>query len=64
MTGEEMQTLKISRTDDIQRVIEKAKRKFGKDKEFAFAIWPDDSLRLVIKGGNYEKTQKGTGEED
>jgi len=47
----EMQTLKISRTDDIQGVIEKAKRKFGKDKEFAFAKWLDGSLRLIVKGG-------------
>ena len=41
--------LKISRTDDIQGAIEKAKRKFGEDKGFAFARWPDGSLRLVVQ---------------
>lgn len=52
-----MQTLRTSQTDDIHGIIQKAKRKFGKDKKFAFAIWPlDGSLRLIIKGGNYEGT--------
>ena len=44
-----MQTLKISRTDDVQGVIEKAKRKFGEDKKFSFAEWPDGSLRLIVE---------------
>lgn len=66
-----MQTLKISRTDDIQGVIEKAKRKFGEDKEFALVEWPDGwpfgSLRLVMidkKEVKVEGKKKGTGEKD
>jgi len=60
-----MNKLKINRTEDLQGVIKKAGRKFGKAKGFAFTIWPlDGSLRLIMKGGNYEKTQKGTGEKN
>jgi len=59
-----MQTLKVSRMDDIQGVIEKAKRKFGKDKEFAFIKWPlDGTLRLIMTDGKeikVEKTNEGT----
>jgi len=51
-----MNKLKTNRIEDIQGVIKKARRKYGKDKKFAFAIWPlDGSLRLIIKGGNYEE---------
>jgi hypothetical protein len=44
-----MQVLRVNRINDIQGVIEQAKRKFGKNKEFALARWPDGSLRLVVK---------------
>lgn len=55
-----MQTLKISQTDDVYGIIQKAKKKFGKAKGFAFAIWPlDGSLRLIMKGSNYEKENEG-----
>lgn len=55
-----MQTLKINFFDNVDEIIRKAKRKFGEDKGFGFALWPDGSLRLIIKGGNYEETQKRT----
>ena len=55
-----MNKLKINRTEDLQGVIKKAGGKFGKTKGFAFAIWPlDGSLRLIMKGGNYEEKNKG-----
>jgi len=57
------QILKVSRTDDIQGAIEKAKRKFGKDKKFAFIKWPlDGTLRLIMTDGKEvicEEPQKG-----
>lgn len=57
------QILKISRTDDIQGVIKKAKKKFGEDKKFAFIRWPlDGTLRLIMTDGKeikVEKTQNG-----
>jgi len=59
-----MNKLKVNRIEDIQGLIKKAGGKFGKAGGFAFAKWPDGSLRLIIKGGNYEKTQKGTGEKN
>jgi len=59
-----MNKLKVNRIEDIQGLIKKAGGKFGKARGFAFAEWPDGSLRLIVKRGNYEKTQKGTGEKD
>lgn len=54
-----MQTLKISHLDDIQGVIEKAKKKFGRDKKFAFIKWPlGGSLRLIMTNGQEVKVEK------
>ncbi|MBA7639636.1 hypothetical protein ES703_47296 [subsurface metagenome] len=53
-----MNKLEINHIEDIQGVIKKARGKFGKAEGFAFALWPDGSLKLIVKGGNYEKTQK------
>lgn len=49
-----MKTLKVTFFDSVDEIIRKAKRKFGQDKEFTFAIHPDGSSRLIIKGGNNE----------
>jgi len=54
-----MQTLKVSRTDDIRGAIEKAKGKFGEDKKFAFIKWPlDGTLRLIMTDGEEVKVEK------
>lgn len=50
-----MNSLKINFFDNVDEIIRKAKRKFGEDKGFGFAVWPlDGSLRLIIKGGDNE----------
>jgi len=49
-----MKTLKVTFFDSVDDIIRKAKRKFGEDKEFGFAIGPDGSSRLVMKGDNDE----------
>lgn len=54
-----MQTLRVNRINDIQGVIEQAKRKFGKDKRFAFIRWPlDGSLRLIMTNKEEVKVEK------
>ena len=43
-----MRALKINFFDDVDEIIHKTRGKFGKDKGFAFAEWPDGSLRLIV----------------
>lgn len=53
-------SLKVNFFDNVDEIIRQAKRKFGKDKKFAFARWPDGSLRLIWenarRGRNDQKT--------
>lgn len=55
-----MNSLKINFFVNMDEIIRKAKRKFGEDKEFSFAEWPDGSLRLIMEGRTgIEAKEKG-----
>lgn len=45
-----MKILIVSRMEDVKQSHKKTKRKFSKDKEFGFALWPESSLRLIMDG--------------
>lgn len=44
-----MQLISVNQAEDIRGFIERARKVFGPDKEFAFATWPDGSLKLIVK---------------
>ena len=55
---EKMQSISVNQAEDIQKFIERARKVFGPDKEFTFAIWPDGSLKLIVKRKRVEVEKK------
>ena len=45
-----MKTLEISKIDDLEEIITKAEEKFGSNKRFVLAQWPNGTMRLIMDG--------------